>query len=130
MIGNSRSIHQLSTSGSDRRRSVSAVGAQSTTMTSHSPERAWADQIGQGEDLLQPREQRELLGLDRPHAGEVEQLGQVGAQITPLLLQPLAGVELLGVQALRAPATGRPPSRRSRASASEWAGSVESTSVR
>ena len=95
VIGNRRSIHQLRTSGSESRRSVSAVGAQSTTMTSHSPGPGVGHEIGEGEDLLEPGEQRQLLGLDGPHAGPVEQLGQVGAQVAPLLLQPLAGVELL-----------------------------------
>ncbi len=41
VIGNSRSIHHDRTSGSDSSLSVSAVGAQSTTTTSHAPEPAW-----------------------------------------------------------------------------------------
>ena len=38
--GNSRSMYQARMSGRDRNRMVSAVGAQSTTMTSQSPESA------------------------------------------------------------------------------------------
>ena len=40
LIGKTRSMYQLRMSGSDRRRIVSAVGAQSTTTTSHSPDSA------------------------------------------------------------------------------------------
>ena len=40
--GNTLSIHQRATSGKDSSRSVSPVGAQSTTIASHSPESLWA----------------------------------------------------------------------------------------
>ena len=40
VMGNTRSMYQLRMSGKDNRRTVSAVGAQSTTSTSHSPESA------------------------------------------------------------------------------------------
>jgi hypothetical protein len=39
-MGNTRSMYQLRMSGRERKRIVSAVGAQSTTNTSHSSESA------------------------------------------------------------------------------------------
>ena len=56
--GNTFSSHQRATSGNDSRRSVSPVGAQSTTITSNSPRLVVALQLQQREDLVHARAAR------------------------------------------------------------------------
>ena len=93
--GNSRSMYRDRMSGSDRKRIVSAVGAQSTTTTSHSPDSAKRLDVGEREDLVEAGDDRELLGLEAVDAGPVEDLAQVALDLVPALLHALLGVELL-----------------------------------
>ena len=96
--GNSRSMYRDRMSGSDRNRIVSAVGAQSTTTTSHSPDSAKRLDVGEGEDLVEAGDDRELLGLEPVDAGPAEDLAEVALDLVPALLHALLRVELLAPQ--------------------------------
>ena len=127
-IGKTRVMYQPSTSGSASNRSVSAVGAQSTTITSHCPERACsrssrarAPPRGPGT----PSSSSASTGSTPATSKTVE---EVGLDVGPRLLEPLLGVDLLSPEPVgHRRGRGR---AMSNASASECAGSVESTSVR
>ena len=93
-------MYQPSASGSASSRSVSAVGAQSTTITSHSPRQRVQPQLQQRQHLLGPRDHGQLLGRDRVDAGDVEHRQQVALDLRPGLLEPQLGVDLLHEQAL------------------------------
>ncbi len=54
---------------------------------------------GEGEDLVHAGKHRELLGLDPLETRPVEQVGQVVANDTPGVLEPLLRVDLLGEEA-------------------------------
>jgi hypothetical protein len=54
--------------------------------------------VGQGEDLVQARDHRQLLGLERLHSGPPEQLADEGLDLDPGVLHPVLGVELLAVE--------------------------------
>ena len=86
--------------------------------------------VGEGEDLVEARDDRELLGLDRVGAGPVEEGDEVLAHRVPRRLEPGPGVELDAVQPRRDRRRRRRRAATSNASASEWAGSVEHTTVR
>ena len=56
--------------------------------------------IDQREDLVDPRDHREFLGLDRVGAGPVHHLHHVVLDLAPVLLEARLGVDLLRPQAL------------------------------
>ena len=85
--------------------------------------------IDQGEDLVETRDHGELFGLDRLGASPVHQLDHVVLDLAPVVLEPLLRVDLLAPQVLDDRGR-RIPIRVSKESASEWAGSVDITSVR
>ena len=93
--GNTRSMYQPSASGSASSRRVSAVGAQSTTTTSHSPEITCVAQLEQREHLLGAGDDGQLLGGDRVDAGRVEHGEQVALDVRPGPLEPALRVDLL-----------------------------------
>jgi len=68
-------MYQPRASGSASRRRVSAVGAQSTMITSHSP------QFEEREHLLGARDDGQLLRRDRVDAGSVEDGEQVALDV-------------------------------------------------
>ena len=86
-------------SGSDRKRIVSAVGAQSTTTTSHSPDVGVLLDVGEGEDLVEAGDDRELLGFEAVDPGPGEDLLQPALDLVPGVLHALLGVELLAPRA-------------------------------
>ena len=88
-------------SGSDRNRIVSAVGAQSTTTHVPLARRGVRLDVAQAEHLVEAREHRELLGLDRVEPGPVEHLHQIRLDLAPRLLHALLRVELLTGEARR-----------------------------
>ena len=94
-------MYQPSASGSASSRSVSAVGAQSTTTASHSSESAWSAELEQGQHLLGAGDDRQLLGGDRVDAGHLEDREQVALDLGPGLLEPPLGVDLVDEQARR-----------------------------
>ena len=123
-------MYQPSASGRASSRSVSAVGAQSTTITSHRPDRRLQPQLEQRQHLLGARDDGELLGGDRVHAGHVEHREQVALDLRPGLLEAQLRVDLLDEEVRRDLGRLRADRGAPKASASECAGSVESTSVR
>ena len=130
-------MYQPSASGSASNRSVSAVGAQSTTITSHRPERACRRSSRSARHLLGAGDHGHLLGGDRVHPGGVEHGEQVALDVGPRLLEPQLGVDLVDEQPVRdlgrlgdVHPRPRPGRDASYASARECAASVDSTSVR
>ena len=87
-------------------------------------------QLQQGQHLLGARDDRQLLRRDRVDPGDVEHGQQVALDVGPGLLEPPLGVDLLHEQQFGATSVGSEPTGAPKASASEWAASVESTSVR
>ena len=86
-------------------------------------------QLEQREHLLGARDDGQLLGGDRVHAGGVEHREQVALDLRPRLLEPQLGVDLLHEQVVGD--LGRLGADRvPNASASECAASVDSTRVR
>ncbi len=75
-IGNTLSIHQRATSGNESSRRVSPVGAQSTTIASHSPLVMLGLQTQQREQLVHPRRHGQLLGRDAVDAALEQQLAE------------------------------------------------------
>ena len=114
-------MYQPSASGRASSRSVSAVGAQSTTTTSHSPGARLQPQLEQRQHLLGAREDGELLGGDRVDAGDVEHREQVALDLRPGLLEAQLRVDLLDEEAAARPRSAPAPTpgrrRRRRASA-------------
>ena len=98
--GNTLSIHQRATSGNDSSRSVSPVGAQSTTITSHSPEWWCCLEHQQREQLVHSRRDRELLGRDAVDAALEQQLAEPLLHARPVALHLLLGLDLLAPQML------------------------------
>ena len=122
--------HQRAASGNDSSRSVSPVGAQSTTITSHSPSSTCALESQQAEQLVAAGRHGELLGGDPLHAALDEHLPEPALDRRPVALELLLGGDLLGPQVRRRARSGSLPTGSSSTSASECAGSVESTTVR
>ena len=123
-------MYQPSASGSASSRSVSAVGAQSTTTTSHSPLTRVVAQLEQRQHLLGAGDDGQLLGRDRVDPGGVEHRQQVALDLAPGPLEAALGVDLVHPQAVGRPRSARGPTGSPKASPSECAASVESTSVR
>ena len=96
-------MYQPSASGRASRRSVSAVGEQSTRITSHFPEQRLVAQLEERDHLLGAGEDRELLSGDRVDAGGVENRQQVALDLRPGLLEAPLDVDLLHVQPLLQP---------------------------
>ena len=128
--GKTRVMYQPSASGSASSRSVSAVGAQSTTTTSHSSDERVQPQLEEREHLLGARDHGQLLGRHRVDPGDLEHREQVALDLGPRLLEPQLGVDLVDEQVRARPRCGSAPTVTPKASASEWAASVDSTSVR
>ena len=82
--GSSRSRCQPSTSGSASRRSVSAVGAQSTTTRSQSPLLGLVGERRERGDLLGAGQRGELVGDDGVDTHRVEHPEQVVAHDLPV----------------------------------------------
>ena len=93
-------MYQFSASGRASSRSVSAVGAQSTMITSHSPRRACVAQLQQRQHLLGAGDDGQLLGRDRVHAGRVQHRQQVALDLAPGPLEPALGVDLVHPEAV------------------------------
>jgi hypothetical protein len=127
--GKTRSMYQPSASGSASSRSVSAVGAQSTTIVVPVPGERVQAQLQERQHLLGARDDGQLLGRDRVDAGGVEHAQQVALDVGPGLLEPALGVDLLDEQVV-GDGVGVEPIGVPKASASECAASVERTSVR
>ena len=89
------SIHQRAMSGNESRRSVSPVGAQSTTTASQSGLDAGGLQHEQREQLVHPRRHRELVGRDAVDAVVEQDLRQPGLHAGPVALHLALGVDLL-----------------------------------
>ena len=98
--GNTLSIHQRATSGNDSSRRVSPVGAQSTTITSHSPEWWCCLEHQQREQLVHPRRDRQLLGRDPIDAALEQQVAEPLLHARPVALHLLLGLDLLTPQML------------------------------
>ena len=81
--------------GSASSRSVSAVGAQSTTTTSQRPERTWSRTSSRARTSSAPGQHGQLLGGDGVDAGGVEHCQEVVAHVPPGGLEPPLGVDLL-----------------------------------
>ncbi len=128
--GKMRSMYQFMASGSDSRRRVSAVGAQSTTSRSYRPESTWVFTSVRAKISSSP-------GItDSSSASMASTPAQFRNATTnswmsrQFVLEAFLGVDLLGPQ-VRARSPG-PATRAgtSNESASECAGSVLMTSVR
>ena len=128
--GKTRSMYQPSASGSASSRSVSAVGAQSTTMTSHAADSAWLRSSSSASTSSAPGSTVSSSAVIGSTPGRVEHREQVALDLAPGLLEPPLGVDLLDVQPRRhlGRLGARPGSPK--ASASECAASVDRTSVR
>ena len=94
-IGSTRCMYHPSASGSASSRSVSAVGAQSTTMTSQCARLRLEPQLEQRQHLLGTGDDGQLLGRDRVEADDVEHGEQVALDLRPRLLEAELGVDLL-----------------------------------
>ena len=57
--------------------------------------------VDEAEDLVQPRDHRQLLGLDRLDPCPAHQLDDVVLDLTPVGLQPLLRIDLLGPEQVR-----------------------------
>ena len=81
-------------SGRASSRSVSPVGAQSTTIDVEVAGFGQPAQLQQGDDLLGAGQHVEFLGLHLGHPAGGEHADQVAADVRPALLEPAAGVHL------------------------------------
>ena len=112
-------MHHDRMSGRESRRSVSAVGAQSTTIDVPKPRLEVVTQVAESEHLVETGHDRQLLGLDGLHAGPVEERRQVGADLGPRRFEPRLRVELLARQrGRRSRSAARRAARRMRRPAS------------
>ena len=93
-------MYQPSASGRASSRSVSAVGAQSTTITSHSPERACSRSSSSASTSSAPGMTVSSSAATGSTPGDVEDRQQVALDLGPRLLEPQLGVDLLHVEAL------------------------------
>ena len=125
-----RSSHQRAASGNESSRSVSPVGAQSTTIVSHSPRLGVALELEQAEQLVRAGRHGQLLGGDPLDAALGEQRAEPLLHGRPVALDLLLRLHLLRPHAAGRPRSARRPTGACSDSASECAGSVESTSVR
>ena len=127
--GKTFSSHHRATSGNESSRSVSPVGAQSTTTTSKASLVVVALELEQAEELVHPGRHGELLGRDAVHAALDEQPASQSRTRDQLALELLLGGDLLRPQPV-ADGDGAGPRSASSASARQWAGSVDRTMVR
>ena len=128
-IGKTRSMYQERMSGRDSSRIVSAVGAQSTTRTSHSPDSAWV--------LMSPR--AKTSSSPGTTASSSASMASTPAQSNTSTSQSWISPQDSSIRSWAsscwpespgAITVGSDPSGTPKLSASEWAGSVEMTSVR
>ena len=124
------SSHQRAASGNDSSRSVSPVGAQSTTITSHSPDSTWPLSTSSEKSSSPPGGTVSSSAAIRSTPRSISSAAEPLRDRAPVVLELVLGLDLLGVQAARrrrsarrrpAPAARRPanaPGRwRSRACA-------------
>ena len=95
-----RSSHQRAASGNESSRSVSPVGAQSTTIASQSPDSAWRLELQQREQLVRARRHRQLLGGDPVDAALGEHPAQPLLRGRPVALELVLRLDLLGPHAV------------------------------
>jgi hypothetical protein len=127
--GNTRSSHQRATSGNDSSRSVSPVGAQSTTTTSCSPASWWRLSASSENSSSRPGGTVSSSALMRstPRSISIEP----SQSCTPFQLRSSsAWAETCWPHRHGPIGAGSVPSGTCSASASECAGSVDSTTVR
>ena len=97
---NTLSSHQRAASGNDSSRSVSPVGAQSTMITSHSPDSTWRLELQQAEQLVAAGRDGQLLGGDPVDAALHQQPAEPApATARPVALELVLRLHLLGAQA-------------------------------
>ena len=98
--GKIRSMYQFMTSG--RRQQPERLGGRRAVDHEHVvvPRSDVGLHVDQREDLVEARDHRELLGLDRLGAGPVHQLDEVVLDLAPVVLEPLLRVDLLRPQVL------------------------------
>ena len=113
--GSTFSSHQVTTSGKDRRRSVSPVGAQSTTTQSKRALLVVALDPQQREELVHAGRHGELLGGDAVHAALGEQVARARPARRPSGAPSPPGPEPRGRRGFR-PAAWAPPREESRTS--------------
>ncbi len=128
--GNTLSIHQRATSGNDSSRSVSPVGAQSTTIDFPLAGLVRALELQQGEQLIGSRAEPSAPG---PRCGQ----GHGPRTARPAIPEPLTsgapsppGRSPAGPRGWARPASDRRRARPRATPSRLWAGSVEITSVR
>ena len=88
-------MYQARTSGSDRNRIVSAVGAQSTTTTSHSPDATWVLMSVRAKISSRPGRMASSSASTSSTPAQFRTLGEVLLDVGPRLLEAGPGVELL-----------------------------------
>ena len=93
--GRIRSSHQVTTSGNDRSRSVSPVGAQSTITQSNSPSSWWRLIQSSENSSSMPGRHGQLLGRDAVDAALGEQVAEPALHAVPVALHLLLGLHLL-----------------------------------
>ena len=98
--GSTLSSHQRAMSGNESRRSVSPVGAQSTMITSNSPESWWRLICSRLKSSSMPGRDGQLLGGDVHHAAVGEQLAQPALDRAPVGLHLALRLDLLAPQAV------------------------------
>ena len=103
--GKTFSSHHRATSGKERRRSVSPVGAQSTTIASNSLRLVVALDLEQREELVHAGRHGQLLGRDGIDPALREELAEPLTDRVPVALHLLLRLDLLPPQLV--PARGR-----------------------
>ena len=109
--GNTFCRYQVSASGRASRRSVSAVGAQSTTSASQSPASGQLAHRQQRQHLVDAGQHGELVGGDRVDAAAGEHVDQEALHVTPGRLEPQLGVDLHAPTGPAPPRAGSPVER-------------------
>ncbi len=126
--GNTFSSHHLATSGKDRSRSVSPVGAQSTTTQSKRPSSWWRLICSSENSSSMPggtvSSSAEIRSTPRSASSSPSQSPTASQCVSICSWAWTSWPHRLG-----ATSVGSPPSSSSSESDSEWAGSVDSTTV-
>ena len=127
---NTLSSHHCAASGNESSRSVSPVGAQSTTITSQSPDSWWALSASRLNSSSPPGGTVSSSAAIRSTPRSISTAAEPALHARPVALELVLGLDLLGEQAAADVGRARRRPRVSSDSASECAGSVESTIVR